>query len=269
MSVESTSNHSLELEIHSQLTSQSDVQLLIDQLENFTDWNSLSFQDLCSLCQVYIKSGYAGQLVQTLGLRIDQLPKFPWAHFALALEKAIKPAKMTTDLASLIIMSSKLDQATLELMRADFILDFDSELAEARLQLSNARAEFYSSKYEDLKSQAELMRSQGLNEEEEKIIQKWLKYFPEDDQALEALLAVRERRFAEAAQKPENQTPIPKEKKSPVEIRLLEIIERSQKQILESNPDLAKDFSLAHVFWGQSRSSSSFPRIHAGPLVGL
>lgn len=240
---------SLEIEIQLLLRTYQSADLVADQLVKDKDWQRLSRSEIEDICRFYLQSGFYASLAQLLVKNLRNNSFFPWPYFTEALLRSYPATE--PDLKASIIAGAKDENSVSELARSHSLDHFEPSFAEVREERQRSIRSQWIQRRTDLFHELELLRTQGLFEQEEALLQRLLQMYPDDSEVQELLTLLKKRRALElfarrSAYKPKAR---PIDKLEPIEQDILIAIERSQNEALADTPELAADFSISHWMW--------------------
>jgi len=248
-----TQKNRVELILYRLLKTQASLEdICAEARVQFTD-QTLSIEELEIIATFFLYAGQSTSLVEFFLKLLIQNKQIPWAHFAeaLFLSTPAIPEKVKTAL----IQGAESQGQLPELSRTEMLDHFDERLPELRLLRKNTFDQILSERKELLLSQIELLKSQGIYSEEERLVEKFARIFPNDSNI--ALLKENraKRKILGLLQDVIHEKPtwIPIEKyqtKDPETEATLRAIEQSMKDALNATSDqniLSKDFAIAHL----------------------
>lgn len=213
---------------------------------SLAEWQSVSL--------FFIHSGQQTGLIELLKLEIAKNPLFPWAHFTEALHLSIP--NPPEEFIQAIIAGAKEKDCLEILSRVKHFDTLDPALKRKRAERKKRIEDRYEEQKRDWLGQLETIRSQGLDAEEEQMLQKLLKTYPRDSSVIdlmEVFQAKKALRFLE-----EKSQRRKSEEKDEVPLRmeedLLEAAEQMHAGMLEAWKQqdeavwLARDFALASLW---------------------
>ncbi len=212
----------------------------------------ISIHDLELLGNLAIRSGYFSEFIHLCAKKLDDNAEIPWAHFVQCL-------KLGMNNVSPVLKKSVYDGAQTQkllehLCRTHFLDDAYPDLPQIRrerISLWNDKHHFHK---KELLSQVEMLRTQGLDTEEELALRKLQKFFPKDlaiqklmeeAQERKALLLLEAKVRAPESVWEKTERPIVSEE----EREMLQNIISSMSKQLKKSPDLARDFAVALLTW--------------------
>lgn len=244
------SNTSLELEIQALLLHHQTADLAADALLKKYENENLKLNEMESICQFLLSSGFYYSLVRFLISKLKKKIAIPWAYFAEALFR------------SGIVLNSKTKEALFqgaqewnalpELARSYLLHHEYPELRDLKKAISEEQKQSLQKIRKDLLNQAELMQSQNLYQDEEKVIAQLALLFPNDPEILTKRADLRQRLAGEIIAKkpkPKNKLFVPEFEILDAESRkILECLIQSMHQALAedtSESRLPEDFAIA------------------------
>jgi hypothetical protein len=240
---------SIEIEIQLLLRTYQSADLVADQLVKDKDWHKLSKEEIDSICKFYLCSCFYSSLAQLLIKNLRNNSYFPWPYFAEALLTSY-PA--TEPEVKVSIIAGSIDQSSIsELARSHSLDHFEPSLVELREERQLNIRSSWIQRREDLFHELELLKTQGLFDQEEALLQRLQKMFPADPQVASLLELFKKRRSLELFARRSKYKPRsrPMDTLDPVEQRILLAIEQSQHEALANSPEMAADFSVSHWMW--------------------
>lgn len=240
---------SLEIEIQLLLRTYQAADLVADQLVKDKDWQKLSHDEIDDICKFFLQAGFCSSLAQLLIKNLRTNSYFPWPYFTEALLRSYPATE--PEIKAAIITGAIEQNSVSELARTHGLDHFESSFVELREERQRDIRSKWIQRRADLLQELELLRTQGLFEQEEALLHRLLKMFP-DDTEMEGLLSLFKKRRAlelfarKSTYKPRSR---PIDKLDPIEQDILIAIEQSQNEALTKSPELAADFSVSHWMW--------------------
>lgn len=248
----------IELEIQRSLLSEPSSALVVEALEKKYPWVNLNLPELRSLSLFFLGLGQYPKLISGICQRLKAEKEIHWDIFCEALFKS--SAVISRQLKQALIDGAEAQSAFNQLLRIPHLDYFDERI----LKLRANRGEELKTRLKNLRSQLfeeiEVLRSQGLLDQQLTRVQQLKKYFPDDSEAkkLEAELS-EQKKLLRISQKPitraSSRPYIPIEKPDPLISAVIENIELSMDLWLQSNPELANDFSIGQLMWENHNSA--------------
>jgi len=243
---------SIEMEIQAFLTHYQTADLAADELIKKYENEKLSLSEFEAIAIFLLHCGFAASLTDFIIRKLDDGSKIPWGHFAEAL--FLSSEQVNEEIKRAVIEGADENKGMPQLSRSQTLDDFDEELAHQRELRRKKFIERAQKKRKEFEDQIEILKSQGLKGEEDKVIQQLEKLFPGDMDVHHMRLSLRERLaqeyIAKRPRKPRKEIFFPLfEKKDPEEEKILQEIENAMHEALRSGQSLASDFAQAHMIW--------------------
>lgn len=248
-----TQKNRIELILYRLLKTQASLEdICAEARVQFTD-QTLSLEELEIIGTFFLYAGQSTSLVEFFLKLLAQNKQIPWALFAeaLFLSTSVIPETVKTAL----IQGAEAQGQLSELSRSEMLDHFDERLPELRILRKNTFDQILAEKKELLLSQIELLKSQGIYSEEERLVEKFARTFPNDSNIAILKEKRAQRKILGLLQDVIHEKPtwIPIEKyqtKDSETEATLKAIEKSMKEALTSTTDkslLSKDFAIAHL----------------------
>lgn len=246
---------SLELEIQVLLKHYGQLDMAADALLKKYENESLSLPEFETIATFLLHCGFCATLTDLMGRKLEQNQKIPWGHFVEAL--FLSSAAIEPEIKQALLSGAQEDGSLSHLARSHNLDHFDEKLPGQRVL---RRKEFQARALghrQDMLQELTLLKSQGLFEQEEKLLESMNKLFPSDLEVKKLREALNERLaldFVAKRPKPKHHVFIPHYEPRDAETQsLLDQIEVSMiqflKQDLEKSSELANDFALAMLLW--------------------
>lgn len=255
------SANSLELEIQTLLKHHVELDLTADALIKKYENEKLSLSEFETIATFLLHSGFCATLTDLIVRKLGDQSKTPWGHFAEAL--FLSSALIEPEVKKAILEGAEEDHALALLSRSRHLDHFEEEIPRQRGLRQQNFKEKSKLQRQDLLQELDVMRSQGLHAEEDKLIEKMNRLFPNDSEILKLRTALKERLaldFIAKRPRPKHQVFIPQhEPKDAATQEALDQIEKEMTAILEREPELkswlANDFALAMIVWENFESA--------------
>lgn len=228
-----------------------------------------SFEALEAFSVFMIQAGLNASLVRFLADLAEQDHPIPWGHFVESLYHATPAIPEELKRATL---SGAHEQKAITHLTKSYMLDhFDETLSSHRNVKFKKRRTQQEEKKSRLLSQADLMRSQGLESEEEKILGKLLRMYPRDTHVLSLLQKNRERRahglIIDRRERQRRRWAL-LQRDPKVDKETQEVLQQVRQEMLAAVPpsadntheeaELLHDFAVAHLMWENYEAALSF-----------
>ena len=208
--------------------------------------------------------GLAKSLIQFFCSQIKSDNSIAWGHLAEAVGLTIDPIDAET--ANVLLAGAQAQTLSWHLSKSTRLDHFDNAILQERDQRKRSQEEKILYQKQEMLMQAETLRSQDLETEEGKILEKLLKMFPLDHDIQEQF---EEHRSRKALRLLESRSSNPREKNledlqpqlSSEERAELDLIKKSMLEAWEQsqkNPQMGLDFAIAHWMWENFSASHSF-----------
>ena len=242
----------LEAEIQALLSHFRSADLAADALMKKYEEQKLSLTEFECLATFFLYCGFYASLTDFIVKKLKDGSRIPWGHFleALFLSSKCIPA----EISEALFQGAHEDKGLPHLSKSLFLDESRPELIQERLAYRKSLIHRANQRREDLIREVEILRSQRLHQEEEKVIETLLCIYPEDPELLLLKSDLRKRLadefFSRRPKNAETKIAIPLfESWTPEEESELKKIESSMTGALAENPSLAYDFALAQLVW--------------------
>ena len=188
------SQTSIELEIQALLLHHGSADFAADAIIKKYENENLTVSEFETLANFLLVCGFYSSLISLFQKKLKSNAKLSWAYFCEALKRARAP--VSPEQKKLILAVATEQDAISELSRSVYLDDIAPELESEKKMRRKAFVDKYFKIRNDSFQEMNLMRSQGLNEQEEQILEKLSRLFPGDSeiserrQSLRQLLAV-------------------------------------------------------------------------------
>lgn len=239
-------------QIKEALAHQQGPQFGIPELMKRFESEFISLPDLESLGILALRSGHHSEFITLCVKKLDDNAEIPWAHFAECISKW---TKIIPGVLKRAIYSGAETQKLLEhLCRCHTLDDMFTELPQIRRELKSQWSDKHHFLKKELLAQVEMLRTQELDQDEERALRKLHRLFPKD-QAIQRL--IEEQRERKALHLLEARVRAPesiwekteKPDLDPEDRQIIHAIILSMQRALKKNPELRKDFSVALLTW--------------------
>lgn len=206
-----------------------------------------------------LRAGHLIELNQFLLEMLTKKAEIPWAHFCESIFHS--SASVPISVREALISGAGAQRLLSELARSRALDSFDEGLAERAKKRKTLIQEKVGKIRGELLNVASLLKAQGLLKEEARILQRLIKFFPQDPELIrfkdEQLARQKKREVVDVVIEPRRQvrqTFYHYDSPSPEEVQILASIENSQRIALsntkgpEEFTQLSQDFALTHVF---------------------
>ncbi len=246
------STASIEFEIHSLLAHHHALDLAADALIKKYENKKLKLSDFESLATFLLYSGFYATLTDLILRKLDDGSQIPWGHFADAL--LLSSDHVPLDVQKAVLAGARVQRALDHLSRSHSLDELSSELVQQRMLRRQRLKEKIFQKRSELLKELEVLRSQGLKAEEEKVIQRLEKMFPGNADIYKLRVDLRERMAQDFMHKQKQASKtnvlVPAfEVRDSEEEQILVEIEKAMQEALLNSQALAADFALAQLFW--------------------
>ncbi len=243
---------SIEIEIQALLSHYQASDLAADALIKKYEDKKLSLGEFEALATFLLYCGFYATLTDLITRKLNDGSHIPWGHFVEAL--FLSTEEVSTPLLEAVLEGAKEARHFSHLARSHYLDGLIPEMnqqREKRRKTFQVRAE---KRKTELLREMEVLKSQGLHQEEEKIIQLLITLFPEDSELYQLKAELRERLAQEYMSRqsfqPRHEIFFPQfEKKSEEEEIQLQEIENAMMEAAQSAQELATDFALSHIIW--------------------
>lgn len=243
---------SLELEIHQLLIQLGSLDLVADALIKKYEERRLKLEEFETLSQFLLNAGFSATLAEFITRKLADKSQIPWGHYAEALFRC--SPTIEEEVRRALIEGAGERRALIHLSRCHELDGLDSEIPQQRELRKKSHLERRQLLRDELLSQLETMRSQGLFQEEERLIDKLFRLDPQDSHVLQLQAELKERMALEFISR---RAPILKREKEmflfepldPEAEKFFAHIAQAMERELEKSPELAKDFAVAFWFW--------------------
>lgn len=243
---------SFEIEIQALLGHYQTADLAADALIKKYERKKLSLSEFETLATFLLYCGFYATLTDLILRKIGDGSQIPWGHFVEAL--FLSCDEIDEEIKESLLEGAEESNQFADLSRSHFLDSYETALPKQReLRRKNFLTRIEKRKLE-LLQELEVLKSQGLHQEEERILQYLSKCFPGDSTLYELRSDLRQRLALEfmskRASKPRQEIFFPNfEPRSPEDEAVLAEIEKSMFEALQGAQDLATDFALAHLLW--------------------
>ena len=255
---------SLELEIQSLLVLHGSAEQAAEALLKKYESQKIPVAQQEIIASFCLSVGLAKSLIQFFCTQIQNENEIAWGHLAEAVGLTIDPIDAET--ANVIMAGALAQKASWHLSKSYRLDQFDEALLRERDSHKRAVQEKILYAKQELLLQADTLRSQDLEVEEGKILEKLLRMFPKDHEIKEQS---EEHRSRKALKLLDSRTSNPREKNveelqpenSSEEIAELKVIKESMLEAWQKahqDPQMGLDFAVAHWMWENFEASHSF-----------
>lgn len=276
--VRSSHDAPLDLEIQSLLilhgSTDRAVQALLEKYQN----KSQSFQTLEELSYFCLCAGRPAALILFLTKQLELGAKIPWGHFAEAFSMTPPPAG--SPIFGAILTGAHEQNLIPHLSRSRWLDATQPRLITEREERKKNLNKKLSGIKQELLDQAEMLKTQELDEQEGETLEKLVKMFPKDPDCSKRLTEYRARKSSRVL---EERTRNPREKNledlnhakpSEEELRILTEITKAMQEACQSESSettrqrLLLDFSVAHAMWDHPEGSLELSKNAADSAEG-
>lgn len=248
------SNSSIELEIQALLLHHQSADLAADALIKKYENEKLNLSEFEAISNFLLACHFYSSLLNLIARKLTDGSQIPWGHFAHCLQ--LSQAGVETETKKALITGAKEQNALAQLSRSTYLDDIDPSLIEQRSARRQSFQDRYTQKRQDMLQEIDLLRSQGLHQEEEKALTKMAYLFPDDSQINEMRASLRERLaldiIAKKPAKPKNKLFISYHQPMDPESRQIldSVFTSMQTSLAESDSEfLCEDFAIALLTW--------------------
>lgn len=247
---------SLESEIQALLVHHGQADLAADALLKKYENEKLTLPEFETFATFFLKAGFSASLINFILKKLDQPQSIPWGHFAEALFQAV--VAIEPEIKQALIEGAESQNQLTHLARSHQLDHFEEELIKQRDVRRKSFTDKYQAIREEFFQQLDVLKSQQLYQDEEKLLQKMKTLFPGDAKVDRATKDLRERRAADfiSKQTPKEQRVPPvyyHEPKDPETQIMLDQIEVAMRDLLkdpaEESISLAVDFAVSQLMW--------------------
>lgn len=231
---------------HEKITAELKAIILNKAPGSLAEWQSVSL--------FFIHSGQQTELIELLKSEIGKNPLFPWAHFAEALHLCL--SNPPEDLIQAIIAGAKEKECLEILSRVKHFDTLDPALKRKRAERKKRFDDRYEEQKRDWLGQLETIRSQGLDAEEEQMLQKLLKTYPRDSNVIDLMEVFQAKKALRFLEEKSLRRKTEEKEEAPLRIEedLLEAADQLHASMLEAWQQhdeaiwLGRDFALASLW---------------------
>jgi hypothetical protein len=246
------SSSSMELVIQKLLLQNSQLDLIADQLFRQFDNQSLSLEDLEVLAQFFLSCGYTASLARFLAKKLDEgSSPIPWPHFVETL--LLSQEQLEPEIKKALIEGAAAHGQLQSLCRTKKLDHYSPALEDSRRGRRRLIWDRHLKDRRDLLQKFDMIRSQGLWQEEEKILEQLLVLHPRDEDMRNKKADFRQRRALDVMSFKQNtkvRARLPNlgfEEFTSAEIEILDALTASQKMATPTHPHLIEDFAVFHL----------------------
>jgi hypothetical protein len=246
----------LELEIQALLAHHQQADLAADALLKKYENEKLSPAEFETLAAFFLKAGFSASLIHFILKKLEQPQSIPWGHFAEALFQAV--VAIEPEIKQALIEGAESQNQLTHLARSHQLDHFEEELTHQRELRRKSFKEKHLALQDELFHQLDVLKSQQLYHDEEKLLERMTILFPNETRVQKAIRDLRERRAADfiSKQTPKEQRIPPvyyHEPKDPETQAMLDQIEASMRLLLKDSSEeslaLAVDFAVSQLMW--------------------
>jgi hypothetical protein len=173
------SDNDLELKIQDYLQRLDSVELTADALVKELEYSTLNFSQFQTLARFLHSAGLHATLVDLVTRKLADGSFTPWAHYADSLVRSLKAVtphnQIPINIAKNIVSGALSENALSELSRTKVLDAFETELPEEREKRRNLAQILRAHHRESILDQLQLLQSQQLFDQEEELLQQFLK----------------------------------------------------------------------------------------------
>lgn len=246
------SNTSIELELQALLLHHGTADLAADALIKKYEHEKLTLSEFEAIANFLMSCGFYSSFLGLVGRKLRDGSKIPWGHFSETLKLSQAPVEV--EIKKSIIEGAAEQDAISHLSRSDFLDNVESTLFTQRKLRRQAFVDRYHQRRQAMLQEIDLLRSQGLHQEEEKALGRMSVFFPEDAEIAELRASLRERLALDIiAKKPvaKNNLFIPYHE--PVDSETRQVLDQIYHSMVENldhdSQELAEDFAIALLTW--------------------
>lgn len=243
----------IEIEIQALLSHFGQSDLAADALLKKYSNEKLNLAAFEALATFLLHCGFYATLTDFVVQKLSSSQQvIPWGHFAEAL--FLSSAAVDADIKTAVVEGAEEQLLLSHLSRTHNLDHFEEELVRQRQLRRQSFIEKQDLVKKDLLNQLEVMRSQGLFQDEERVLEKLSKLFPDDPEIIQNAKTLKEKLALDFITK---KPPQPRHKpliffhepKDPKSVEILTNIEKAMDTVLKNNPQLASDFAVAQLQW--------------------
>lgn len=240
----------IEIEINRQLKQLESADMVADAILKTCEDKKLSAEDSESLAVYLLNSGLYLTLLSFFVRKAADGSQLPWAQMGEALAML---ANDNEELKKLLIEGAGANMALRQLSRCRRLDNVDPELIEVRRKSKGYFLEIYEKRRKEFFNQLELLKSQELLEEEDKLLQIMDRHFPNDPSIRDAKIALQEKKaLSFISGRPKQKAPRPPrnfhESLTEEEEKILKVVQEQMRTILHQDPQLLSDFVYFNFF---------------------
>jgi hypothetical protein len=228
------------------------LEIAADQLIRKYSVEKTTESDLQIISLFLIQCGFYSTLAAFLSNLLEQRATLPWGHFAEGLLQA--GADIPEKLKAAMVQGAEAQGRISELARCHELDAFEPEMIHQRkARIENAQSSYQRRKQESIQ-EIETLKSQGLIEQEEELLEKIQRYYPNDQEVGKLIHDYRERKALGFLNQNNNRKPrwIPLEiyeAVDPDDQKALDAITGSMNRFLKKHPHAVEDFVVAQMIW--------------------
>ena len=250
--------HKIEYLIHNLLVLHDAPDIAADYLLKHYENETTSFEELKVISQFLLNCGFYATLVNFLTRKLKYDEVLPWGHFAEALIRS--NMSVSLEVRKAVIEGAKSQKALGELSLCQQLDTVDEKIVTARESRKKSFLKKQLALKEDLLAQYEMFKSQGLIQEEHKLIDRFVRFFPQDPSMAKAKELLHERQAMDLLFKKSQTKAISKknyyyETLEPELEPLFANIENYMLQELQKDATLGLDFMVCQLMWDRPDSA--------------
>ncbi|GIL16547.1 MAG: hypothetical protein BroJett040_02980 [Oligoflexia bacterium] len=215
----------------------------------------------------FLRVGNYIKLNELLTRAVSRNLAIPWGHYC---ESIFSSTQIIPGQVKTALIEGATEQRQLhELSRSHFLDQFDESLPTKRKERRELQQKKHLEKKQEMLIQAETLRSQGLYENEGKLLERMRRFFPDDPEVAKqlnkrkqqlALGVLNDSQAVPETKKTRRKPPSRIEKLDPESLKILStVLQRMNEALGEiGDEELKKDFMIAHLMWENYEASLSF-----------
>lgn len=244
---------SMEIEIQNLLSHHQATDLVADALIKKYETRKLSLPEFEALATFLMHGGFHASLVDLITRKLEDGSKIPWGHYAEALILATR-GNVDLKVKGALFQGAEESIALNSLARTFVLDDFRPELEIQRNMRKREVSEKAARKKKELLDQVAVLRSQNLLQEEDRVLQTLMRFYPGDLEIFHLRANLRERMAQEyinrRTERPRKEIFLPVFEPIDAESqKMLDAIEASMVEALVNAQFLANDFAIAQMLW--------------------
>lgn len=258
MDVGLQAQNKIEMMIHNLLVLHGSSDIAADHLLKQFENENTSFEELKTISKFLLNCGFYATLVAFLIKKLKFDNRIPWGHLAEALVKA--NMSVSIEIRKALFEGAKSQKIIGELSLCQRLDLIDDRILQSRESRKKSFLKKQLRFKEDLLAQYEMFKSQGLVVEEEKLIERFIHFFPNDPTMRKAKETLHERQAMDLLVKKTQQKSFGKKTffydfADPKTDEIIKTIELTMIEELKSDSTLGVDFMVAMMMWERPQSA--------------